>query len=59
MLTVKEVAKELKLHPITVYRLIQRGELKAIRLGKRQGIRIDEADLKNFIKSKKYSRRKK
>lgn len=57
MLTVKEVAKFLKLHPITVYRLIAKGDIKAVRIGTRQGIRIDEADLKNFIKSKKYRRK--
>lgn len=51
MLTVKEVAETLKVHHMTVRRLIEKGELKAIRIGK--AIRIDEADLKKFIKSKK------
>lgn len=51
MLTVKEVAKLLKIHPITVYRLIQNKELKAIHIGKKKIIRIDETDLNNFIKN--------
>lgn len=50
MLTVKEVAKILKIHPITVYRWIERGELKAVRIGTRS-IRIREKDLDNLIKS--------
>lgn len=54
MLTVKEVAELLKLHRITVYRLIQKGDLGAIRLGKRQGIRIEQAELEKFLQSKKY-----
>lgn len=51
MLTVKEVAQSLRMHPITVYRLVQKGELKVVRIGK--AIRIEEADLKKFIKSRK------
>jgi len=51
MLTVKEVAKELNFHPMTVYRLIKSGELKVVRIGRT--IRIEESALKDFIKSKK------
>lgn len=58
MLTVKEVAKLLKIHPITVYRLIENGELEAIHIGKTKVIRIEKNDLEKFIKSKKYRRKK-
>lgn len=58
MLTVKEVAKLLKIHPITVYRLIENGELEAIRIGKAKIIRIRKSDLEKFIRSKKYRRKK-
>lgn len=51
MLTVKEVAKILKVHPMTVYRLIKRDELKAVRIGNTKAIRIGKSDPKNFILS--------
>jgi len=35
LLTVAEVAQQLRVVPITVYRWIQRGELEAVRLGGR------------------------
>lgn len=50
MLTVKEVAKILKVHPITIYRWTERGKLKAVRIGR--SIRIREKDLHNLIKPK-------
>lgn len=53
MLTVKEVAEIFKVHHMTVRRLIEKGELKAARIGR--SIRIDETDLKKFIKSKKIA----
>lgn len=54
MLTVKEIAKILKVHHMTVRRLIEKGELKAVRIGNL--IRIEEADLKRFIKNNKVRR---
>jgi len=53
LLTVKEVAEIFKVHHMTVRRLIEKGELKAARIGR--SIRIDETDLKKFIKSKKIA----
>lgn len=49
-LTVEEVSEILKVHWQTVHSLIKKGELKAIKVGKRY--RISEADLKSYIKSK-------
>ena len=49
MLTVKEVAEILKVHHMTVRRLIEKRELRAARIGR--SIRIDEVNLKKFIKS--------
>lgn len=40
-LTVKEVADILKIPPRTVYGLIQRGELKAVKVGRRIRIPAD------------------
>ena len=47
MLTVEEVAKELRVDPKTVRRWIQRGELIAIDVGREY--RIRRTDLDNFI----------
>lgn len=48
MLTVNEVAKELKVHPQTVYRWIYDKKLKAVKI---DGIiRIKEKDYEKFIK---------
>jgi len=51
--TIKEVAKALKVHERTVYRWIDKGELKYARLG-RKTFRVFESDLKRFVR--KYMR---
>ena len=51
MLTVNEVAKILNTTPMSVYRWIKSGELKAHHIGGGL-IRIYEADLKIFIHKK-------
>lgn len=47
-LTIQEVAELLKVNPQTVYNWIDRGEISAVRLGKRR-VRIRQADLDAFI----------
>jgi excisionase family DNA binding protein len=52
LLTVEEVAEKLRLGPRTVYRLIEAGRLKAIKIS-RKAYRISENDLIQFIKKHK------
>ena len=47
--TAKEIASSLSITPMTVYRMAERGELKAIRIGK--SIRFDADDVEEFLKS--------
>ncbi len=49
LLTVAEVALELRVSSMTVYRLIKRGELDAIRVGKNYRIRL--ADLLSYVQA--------
>jgi len=53
ILTIKEVAKVLKVSNRTVYRWIDSGDLKAARIG-RKTYRVFESDLRKFVK--KYVR---
>lgn len=55
--TVKEIAEKLQVHYITVYSLVQRRELEAIRIGKTKGLRITEEALNDFIKRKTLARK--
>lgn len=48
LLTVQEVAGRLGVHPITVRRLIKRGDLTAVRIGR--AVRVRESDLKALVK---------
>ena len=48
LLTVREVAERLALHPVTVYRLCAKGEVPHIRIS--NAIRVTEADLQSFIR---------
>lgn len=48
LLTIKEVAKLLKLNILTVYEFVRSRQLAAIRLGR--NYRISRADLQEFIK---------
>ncbi|MDR7420066.1 MAG: helix-turn-helix domain-containing protein [Armatimonadota bacterium] len=45
IMTVEEVARYLRVHAMTVYRLIQRGELPAVRVGRSWRFRKDQIDL--------------
>ena len=47
LLTVAEVAEELRVSTMTVYRLIQREELPALRIGR--SYRIDRDDLAEYL----------
>jgi excisionase family DNA binding protein len=47
--TAKEIATTLAVTPMTIYRMVERSELKAIRVGK--SIRFDADDVENFLKS--------
>lgn len=49
--TPQEVAKELQLNLLTIYRYIRRKKLLAIKFGRQY--RIAKKDLDNFIKSNK------
>jgi len=53
---VKEAAEQLRVHPMTVYNLIQRRELEAIRIGKTKGLRITEKALSDFIERRTLTR---
>lgn len=49
-LTVAEVAQDMRVSTMTVYRLIKSGELAAVRVGK--SYRIRAVDLDNFLDSR-------
>ena len=48
LLTIRQVAEQLGLSPRTVSRLIKRGELTAIRLGR--SVRIHPSELESLIR---------
>jgi excisionase family DNA binding protein len=50
MLTVEEVADRLKVTPRTVYRWIDDGKLKALKIG--GVVRVTEEDYQSFINNK-------
>jgi len=50
LLTVREVAKKLRICTATVYKLCDRGELRHVRV--LQAIRIERGDLTAFIRRK-------
>ena len=50
-MTPDDVARRLKVTRLTVYRLLKRGEITAFKVGDQW--RIDEEDLKTYIKKKK------
>ena len=48
-MTVREVATYLRVHPMTVYRLIQRGDLPAIRVGR--GWRFNKNRIEQWLRA--------
>lgn len=49
LLTVKQVAIILKIHPLTVRRYINEGKLKAVKIG--GNVRVSQQELKSFSES--------
>lgn len=49
LLTAAEVAEDLRVSTMTVYRLIRRGELPAVRVGR--NYRVRAADLETYLSS--------
>lgn len=45
--TVQEAAERLAVHPMTVRRLIERGQMPAVRVGR--AIRIDVNDIRRYL----------
>ena len=56
LLTPSEIAKELKLNLLTIYKYIRKGELSAIKFGRTY--RVSEEDLEEFIKNNKVIKNK-
>ena len=50
LLTVAEVAANMRVSNMTVYRLIKSGEMPAVRVGK--GYRIRESELQRFLEER-------
>ena len=48
LLTVREVAEALRVRPVTVYRLVARGEMPAVRVS--NAIRVRPEDLEAYIR---------
>ncbi len=53
LLTVAEVATLMRVSRMTVYRLIRRGQLKAIRVGR--NYRVRESDLSEYLEAQAVS----
>lgn len=49
LLTVREVAELLRVNRNYIYNLINKGELKAVRIG---SIKVKKTDLEEYVKSK-------
>lgn len=49
-LTVAEVAKQLRVSNMTVYRLIKAGEMRAVRVGR--GYRLKEDDVRRYLEQR-------
>jgi excisionase family DNA binding protein len=50
MLTPAEVAASLRVHVVTVYRAIERGELEALRLGETGSLRVPAEAVEQFLR---------
>jgi putative molybdopterin biosynthesis protein len=55
VLTVHEIAELLRVHPITVYRLVARGELRPFKLGRM--LRFDRKEIERWVAAKRRRRR--
>ncbi len=53
LMTVNEVAEELKVHPRTVKRWISDGHLSGFKLGDRAGWRVSSEDLQRFLEERR------
>ncbi len=53
LMTVEQVAERLQVNPETVRRWLRRGELEGVNLGHKAGYRVTEAQLQEFIESRK------
>ena len=53
LLTIQEIAKRLKISERTIYRYIESGKLKAIKISLGHIVRIEEKDLNQFLKKHK------
>lgn len=55
LLKVKEVAEILRVSPLTVYRMIRKNELRAVRWGKsrKRSIRVLEEELEKILRRRK------
>ena len=51
LMTVRELSEYLKLAPLTVYRMVDRGELPAYKLGKH--LRFEKKEIERFLKERK------
>jgi len=49
-LTVAEVARQLRVSNMTVYRLIKAGEMRAVRVGR--GYRLKEDDVRRYLQQR-------
>jgi excisionase family DNA binding protein len=56
LLSVGEVAKLLRLHPHSVYRKINTGELPAVRLGEDGALRVRSDELETWLAANAVSR---
>jgi len=52
LLTIKEAAKALKVHPNTLRDWDKKGILKAVRIGIKRALRYRKEDIESFIKGK-------
>ena len=52
ILTIAEVAELLRVHPMTVYRMIKQGDIPSFRIGR--ALRFDAEQLENWLRAKEH-----